>query len=108
MNNTCYWCFRVDGICGTLTIEHVIPRSRGGSNRRENRVAACRACNELKGDMLPTEWAIVMRDIPQWWRLAAMRGPRGAQLSQAMREAGFDFNLASNGLPYEEWWNGRV
>ena len=100
----CHWCLRTAGHAGPMTVEHVIPRSRGGSNRRENKVWACFACNNLKGDMMPAEWAVVMRDIPQWWRLGKMRGPRGAQLAKAMRECGFDFNLASNGQPYEEWW----
>lgn len=33
----------------TATIEHVIPLSRGGSNHRSNKVAACRPCNEERG-----------------------------------------------------------
>ncbi|MCM8749401.1 HNH endonuclease [Thermomicrobiaceae bacterium CFH 74404] len=39
--------------CGTrttdLTIDHVVPRSRGGSHTWENVVSACRACNHRKG-----------------------------------------------------------
>ena len=35
----------------TVTADHIIPRSRGGSNRRVNIVASCRACNAAKGDM---------------------------------------------------------
>lgn len=31
------------------TIDHVIPRVDGGSNRAENLVTACRRCNTLKG-----------------------------------------------------------
>lgn len=32
-----------------VTVDHLHPRSRGGSNDRSNLVAACRACNLRKG-----------------------------------------------------------
>lgn len=38
-----------------LTIDHVIPRSRGGSHTYENTVACCLSCNMKKGDKTPTE-----------------------------------------------------
>lgn len=44
--------------CGSnhkLTIDHVIPRSRGGKDTWENLVAACSRCNLKKGDRTPTE-----------------------------------------------------
>ena len=43
--------------CGARaeTIDHVVPRSRGGTHTWENVVAACRPCNLRKGDrLLPT------------------------------------------------------
>lgn len=36
--------------------DHVIPRSRGGSNGDANRVLACVPCNSSKRDMTPDEW----------------------------------------------------
>lgn len=45
--------------CGTereLTKDHVIPRSRGGSNEPDNIVWACRNCNSAKGNRTPGEW----------------------------------------------------
>ena len=42
----CQYCGRQTG---DLTIDHVIPRSRGGSHTWENLVSACRACNHRKG-----------------------------------------------------------
>jgi 5-methylcytosine-specific restriction endonuclease McrA len=33
------------------TRDHVIPRAKGGSNHKENTVAACDDCNNAKGDM---------------------------------------------------------
>jgi len=39
----------------SLTIDHVIPVSRGGKSEFENCVAACRSCNHKKGSRLPSE-----------------------------------------------------
>ena len=43
--------------CGTertsLTVDHVIPRSKGGASSWENIVACCAPCNRRKGDRLP-------------------------------------------------------
>jgi len=44
--------------CGSshhLTIDHVIPRSRGGDSSWENIVTSCAPCNSRKGDRLPRE-----------------------------------------------------
>jgi len=47
--------------CGTrpardeLTIEHILPRSRGGTSTWENVVLACSRCNSRKGNHLPHE-----------------------------------------------------
>lgn len=34
----------------TATRDHVVPRSKGGSNLRHNTVAACESCNKAKGN----------------------------------------------------------
>jgi 5-methylcytosine-specific restriction endonuclease McrA len=38
------------------TVDHVIPRSRGGGNDRSNLVAACADCNEQKANMTAEEF----------------------------------------------------
>jgi 5-methylcytosine-specific restriction endonuclease McrA len=38
---------------GTLTVDHVIPRSKGGSSAWDNIVTCCAPCNRRKGDRLP-------------------------------------------------------
>ena len=49
---TCQYCgSRKSG----LTVDHVIPRSRGGKSVWENIVAACATCNRRKGNRLPRE-----------------------------------------------------
>lgn len=38
-----------------LTLDHVIPRSRGGQSTWENLVACCKTCNGRKGNRMPKE-----------------------------------------------------
>jgi 5-methylcytosine-specific restriction endonuclease McrA len=50
--HTCQYCnYRGD----QLTLDHVIPRSRGGGDSWENLVAACVRCNIKKGNRTPKE-----------------------------------------------------
>jgi 5-methylcytosine-specific restriction endonuclease McrA len=49
---TCQYCGSTKS---GLTVDHVIPRSRGGKSVWENIVAACAACNRRKGNRLPKE-----------------------------------------------------
>lgn len=44
----------------TATIDHVIPRSKGGPNTQDNVVAACSECNEKKGRKLPLNFIAEM------------------------------------------------
>ena len=48
---TCQYC----GSRSNLTVDHVTPRSKGGSSTWENIVAACAPCNRRKGDLLPVQ-----------------------------------------------------
>jgi 5-methylcytosine-specific restriction endonuclease McrA len=52
--------------CGTgaESIDHVIPRSRGGEHAWENVVAACRPCNVRKRDRLLHETTMQLRRRP--------------------------------------------
>jgi CRISPR/Cas system Type II protein with McrA/HNH and RuvC-like nuclease domain len=43
-----------------MTIDHIVPLARGGSNRHENLVACCVGCNNLKDNMLADEFAFFM------------------------------------------------
>lgn len=55
--------------CGTtkagLTVDHVIPRSRGGDSGWENIVASCAPCNRRKGNRLPREIEMHPRKQPK-------------------------------------------
>lgn len=54
--HVCPYCLLDFSERGGRTIDHIVPRSRGGSNRTENLVTCCWTCNNNKGDMLVTEW----------------------------------------------------
>lgn len=59
------------GYCGAHanTIDHVMPRSRGGKDTWENLVACCQRCNNIKSDRTPAEMG--------WRLLFAPRMPQG-------------------------------
>ena len=57
----CVYCGR-DKI--PLTIDHVVPKSKGGKSNFENCVASCKPCNEKKGDKSPQEAGMYLRRKP--------------------------------------------
>ena len=50
---------------GTLTIDHVIPRSKGGTSSWDNIVTCCAPCNRRKGDRLPRQANMHPRHAPR-------------------------------------------
>ncbi len=58
---TCQYCGRESH---QLTIDHVIPRHRGGQHRWDNLVAACPPCNRRKGGRTATEAGMALRHRP--------------------------------------------
>lgn len=60
------WCCVYCGMrSGTLTCDHVVPVSRGGSSTLDNLVTACLACNLAKSTMTPKEWRAQLRQRKQ-------------------------------------------
>ena len=57
---TCQYC----GSRSSLTVDHVIPRSKGGDSSWENIVASCAPCNRRKGDSLPDQAGMPLRRKP--------------------------------------------
>ena len=49
---------------GKMTIDHIIPRSRGGPSNFENCVACCRKCNVEKGSRTPNEAKMYLQRRP--------------------------------------------
>lgn len=60
--NRCYWCGQqmnrrhLDPMCATL--DHYTPRSLGGAGSIYNLVAACKSCNEARGDGMQLQSAL--------------------------------------------------
>ena len=78
--NTCQYC-GVTMPSGELTLDHVLPRSRGGLSTWENLVACCHSCNRRKGNRM-------LHEIDD---MALMRDPRPFSLHtsrQIMRMLG--------------------
>jgi 5-methylcytosine-specific restriction endonuclease McrA len=51
----CRYCNKSLKVSGPITIDHVIPKSRGGKDTWENTVTSCIECNSKKGDLTPEE-----------------------------------------------------
>ncbi|MFP3904888.1 MAG: HNH endonuclease [Armatimonadota bacterium] len=79
-NNRCQYCGRKTG---NLTIDHVIPRERGGSDTWENLAACCRACNARKGNRTPREAGLKLIRRPRRPRFIPYLG--FATFRQALR-----------------------
>ena len=58
---TCLYC----GSKRKLTIDHIIPQSRGGQHRWDNVVIACEPCNQFKGARTPEEAKMTLQSKPK-------------------------------------------
>ncbi|MDX2161869.1 MAG: HNH endonuclease [bacterium] len=73
-NYTCIYCGSQPGatlkggkvlVKSDFTVDHVIPKSRGGKDQWGNTACACYLCNHRKGDRLPHEAGMRMRWEPK-------------------------------------------
>jgi len=51
----CYYCSKTFK-ANDLTMDHVVPLSRGGGSTKDNLVTSCKDCNNKKKTLLPMEW----------------------------------------------------
>ncbi len=58
---TCQYC----GSRSNLTVDHVVPRSKGGASSWENIVASCAPCNRRKGNALPRQAGMQLHRKPR-------------------------------------------
>jgi 5-methylcytosine-specific restriction endonuclease McrA len=70
--NTCQFCGKIFP-SSELTLDHVIPRSRGGRSSWENLVACCYRCNNNKGDRTPEEAGLKLARRPRPFTLHTSR-----------------------------------
>ena len=58
---TCQYC---GAQTKDLTIDHVLPKSRGGQTSWENVATACQPCNHKKADKTPEEAGLILKRVP--------------------------------------------
>jgi len=61
----CYYCQR-QVRRDQLTMDHVVPLSRGGKSKKGNIVPACKECKSKKKYMLPLEWEEYLEKLAQF------------------------------------------
>jgi len=59
-NYSCQYC----GAVRNLTLDHLLPRSRGGATNWQNLITACSRCNARKGNRTPEEAGLKPRSKP--------------------------------------------
>jgi 5-methylcytosine-specific restriction endonuclease McrA len=68
----CQYCHKIFP-SGELTLDHVLPRSRGGETTWENLVACCHPCNNRKGARTPEEAHMKLLKQPKPFSLHTSR-----------------------------------
>ncbi len=92
---TCQYCGRRPG-SEELTIDHVVPRAKGGQSSWTNCVLACVACNSRKADRTPIQAGMSLRTEPvrpRWTPLFARRLERFESWSKFVSEAYWEVEL---------------
>jgi 5-methylcytosine-specific restriction endonuclease McrA len=65
----CQWCGATDA--AALTLDHILPRCKGGSNNASNLITSCQRCNAARGHMTVAQfaarfgvaWPLVLRRV---------------------------------------------
>ncbi|NEO81134.1 RNA-guided endonuclease IscB [Moorena sp. SIO4G3] len=95
--NNCVYCGAIDT---PLEVEHIIPKSKGGSNRVSNLTLACRCCNQKKGNNPIDEFLIKKPEILKKVLAKAKTPLKDAAAVNATRWELWR-RLKSTGLPVE-------
>ena len=102
-NRTCVYC---DAKNVPLEVEHIVPKSKGGSNRISNLTLACRSCNEAKSnqdikDFLSGKPSLVKRILTQAKQplkdAAAVNATRW-KLFETLKPTGLEVKIGSGAL----------
>jgi len=59
-NFRCQYC----GDTVDLTLDHVVPKAKGGKSTWMNLITACKRCNTRKGDLVPEEAGLEINNHP--------------------------------------------
>lgn len=97
----CYFCGApmtlALNLATTATIEHLFPKSRGGSNKPENLAAAHEQCNRYKGNMTVDEFL-----------MAGIAGPTGKTISRATIGSVLAYSFAMIIMQDVSLWYGAL
>ncbi len=101
---TCAYC----GAKGVpLEIEHIIPKSKGGSNGVSNLTLACHDCNKKKGNMPVEQFLASKPDKLKRLKQQCLTSLKGAADMNSTRYA-IGNELKKLGLPVSFWTGGRT
>jgi 5-methylcytosine-specific restriction endonuclease McrA len=96
----CAYCGK-EGTKEKLEIEHIIPKSRGGSNRVSNLTLACHKCNQKKGNKTAKEFGYPQVEVN------AKKPLKDTAIMNSSRKAMF-IELKKIGLPIKTGTGGRT
>ena len=111
-NRRCAYC-KIENV--PMQIEHIVPRTRGGSNRVSNLTLACEPCNLKKGACTAEEFGHpeVQRQAKQSLKDSAAVNATRWRLYEALQQSGMPvevgsggrtkFNRSCLGLPKDHW-----
>ena len=100
-------CAYCDAEHTPMEIDHIHPRSKGGSNRVSNLTLACHDCNQKKGNLLISEFLAGQPDKLRRILALAKAPLRDAAAVNSTRQAVFQRLQATN-LPVEVASGGRT
>jgi 5-methylcytosine-specific restriction endonuclease McrA len=103
-NRTCVYCGKKNV---PLEIEHVIPKSRGGSDRISNLTLACHNCNQIKGNQSVKEFLKNKPEILKRVKSQLKKPLKDVAVMSATRYAVGNI-LKDSGLPTTFWSGGRT
>ena len=89
-NNQCQYCtkyFKYEH----LTMDHVLPKSRGGLNTWENLVTACKKCNQKKGNKTPRESGMAPLHPPRRPKSTLLKALPKGQINESWKEYLWEF-----------------
>jgi 5-methylcytosine-specific restriction endonuclease McrA len=89
-NNKCQYCEDVFSP-EKLTLDHVIPKSRGGKNTWKNLVAACKKCNQRKGNRTPAESGMRPMKTPRAPKASILRYLNKDQINPIWKQYLWEF-----------------
>ncbi len=77
----CAYCGGLSGD-NILQIEHILPQSKGGTDKVSNLTMSCRVCNEAKGSMTLEQWETVLRTSPNVYPFSREKGKQYGEINE--------------------------